>query len=78
MIFQPKRCNAYGLVARSKPCNISLNYEIYNERKSGQAHIPQAQTLLESVAHNECQCHVLVMGHRTESHNRIFVIHIII
>ena len=45
-----------------------------NKRKSEQAHIPHALKLLESAAHNECQCHALVMGIRTENHNRILVI----
>ena len=32
---------------------------IADERKSAQAHIPHAPTLLESAAHNDCQieCH---------------------
>ena len=34
-----------------------------------QAHIHQAATLLENVAHNEWNCHALLMGNRTENHN---------
>ena len=45
---------------------------IFHERKSEQAHIPQAPTLLESAANNECPCHALVMGIRTEKHYRIW------
>ena len=45
-----------------------------NERKSLQAHLPQTPTLLANAAHNECQCHALVMYNRTENYYRKLVI----
>ena len=44
-----------------------------NERKSEQAHIPQAPTLLEKAAHNECQCHTS-FGHLKTYPNSFSVI----
>ena len=38
-----------------------------NERKSEQAHIPHAPTLLENGVYNEWQFHALVTGNRTEN-----------
>ena len=38
-----------------------------NERKSEQAHIPHAPTLLENAVYNEWQFQALVMGNRTEN-----------
>ena len=37
-------------------------------------HTPHAPTLLESAAHNECQCHTIATGNRTENHKQILVI----
>ena len=48
-----------------------------NEKESGQAHIPHAQTLhaWQSCAHNEWQCHAFGMGQSDKkNHNRISVI----
>ena len=47
-----------------------------NERKSEQAHIPYAPTLLDNAAHtcNEWERHALVMGQSDRNHNRILVI----
>ena len=39
----------------------------YNERKSEQAHIPHAPTLLENAEYNERQIQALVTGNRTEN-----------
>ena len=44
------------------------------ERVTLQAHIPHTQTLLESAANNDCQCHTLMMGNQTENHFGILVI----
>ena len=41
---------------------------MYNERKSEQAHIPHAPTLLENAIHYEWQFQALVTGNRTENH----------
>ena len=41
---------------------------------SEQPHIPHATLLLDNAAHNECQCHALVMSNQTENRNRISVI----
>ena len=46
---------------------ISLN-RIQCERKSEQAHIHHAPTLLENVVYNEWQFQALVTGNRTENH----------
>ena len=54
--------------------NFKDLYQIRNERKSKQAHIPHAPTLFENAAHKECQCYALVMGNGTENHNHILVI----
>ena len=40
---------------------------IINERKSEQAHIPHAPTLLENAVNNEWQFQALVTGNRTEN-----------
>ena len=47
-----------------------------NERKSEEAHIPYAPTLLDNAAHtcNEWERHALVMGQSDRNHNRILVI----
>ena len=37
-----------------------------NERKSEQAHIPHAPTLLENAVYNEWQFHALGTGNRTK------------
>ena len=37
-----------------------------NERKSEQAHIPHAQTLLENAVYNAWQFQALVMGNQTK------------
>ena len=47
---------------------------IINERKSEQAHIPHAPTLLNNAPHKEWQCHALVICYQTENHNQILVI----
>ena len=39
---------------------------IMNERKSEQAHIPHAPTLLENAVYNEWQFQALVTGNRTK------------
>ena len=41
---------------------------ICSERKSEQAHISHTPTLLDNTAHNEWQCHALLMGNRRENH----------
>ena len=38
-----------------------------NERKSEQAHIPHAPTLLENAVYDEWQFQALVMGNQTEN-----------
>ena len=38
----------------------------FNERKSEQAHIPHAPTMLENAVYNEWQFLALVMGNRTK------------
>ena len=38
-----------------------------HERKSEQAHIPDAPTLLENAVHNKWQFQALVTGNRTEN-----------
>lgn len=45
-----------------------------NERKSEQAYIPHAPTLLGNAAHNEWQCHAIGMGNLTEIHNQISIL----
>ena len=40
--------------------------EILNERKSEQAHIPHAPTLLENAVYNEWQFQALVTGNLTK------------
>ena len=46
------------------------------ERKSEQAYIPQALTMLDNSSHNQHQwhCHALLVGNRNENHNRISVL----
>ena len=39
-----------------------------------QAHTPHAPTLFDNAAHNEWQCHAIMMDNRTENHNQISVI----
>ena len=39
----------------------------YNERKSEQAHIPHAPTLLENAVYNEWKFQALVTGNRTKT-----------
>ena len=60
-------CNRQCLrMLYNKLCNIDIFTEtIYNERKSEQAHIPHAPTLLENA--NEWQFQALVTGNRTEN-----------
>ena len=41
-------------------------YTILNERKSEQAHIPHAPTLLENAVYNELQFQALATGNRTK------------
>ena len=56
-------------VSQIKWILINTNYNLHsknNERKSEQAHIPQAPTLLENDVYNEWQFQALVMGNRTE------------
>ena len=48
-----------------------VNKGISNERKSEQAHIPHAPTLLENDVHNEWQFQALVTGNRTEKNSFI-------
>ena len=43
-----------------------LDPDSVNERKSEQAHIPHAPTLLENAVYNEWQFQALVMGNRTK------------
>ena len=51
----------------NKLCNIDIFTEtIYNERKSEQAHIPHAPTLLENAVYNEWQFQALVTGNPTK------------
>ena len=45
-----------------------------NERKSEQANILHATTLLENAAHNKWQFQALVMGNWAENHNQISII----
>ena len=40
--------------------------DVINERKSEQAHIPHAQTLLEKAVYNEWQFQALGTGNRTK------------
>ena len=42
-----------------------------NERKSEQAHIPHAPTLLENAVYNEWQFQALVTGNRTKKGTKI-------
>ena len=42
-----------------------MNITTCNERKSEQAHIPHAPTLLENAVYNEWQFQALVMGNQT-------------
>ena len=44
-------------------------YTIMKEIKSEQAHIPHTPTLLDNYAHNEWQCHALVIDNQTYNHN---------
>ena len=44
------------------------------ERKSEQAYIPHAPTMLDNASHNDWHCHALVMGNRNENHNRTSVL----
>ena len=41
-------------------------YDGFNERKSEQAHIPHAPTLLENAVYNEWQFQALETGNRTK------------
>ena len=51
------------VVGNKDTFTILLNYHSSkNQRKSEQAHIPQAPTLLENATHIEWQRHTLVMG----------------
>ena len=45
---------------------LFLAFEIYNERKSEQAHIPHAPTLLENAVYNEWQFQALATGNQTK------------
>ena len=45
---------------------ISINQFKNNERKSEQAHIPHAPTLLENAVYNEWQFQALGTGNRTK------------
>ena len=45
----------------------ALISDLKNERKSEQAHIPHAPTLLENAVYNEWQFQALVKGSRTEN-----------
>ena len=45
----------------------SKHHCMENERKSGQAHIPHAPTLLENAVYNEWQFQELVTGNQTEN-----------
>ena len=59
---------------KTRPWDHEFNYLRYeekfpayhNERKSEQAHIPQAPTLLENAVYNEWQFHALGTGNRTK------------
>ena len=44
----------------------SMDFFMVNERKSEQAHIPHAPTLLENAVYNEWQFQALVRGNWTE------------
>ena len=44
----------------------ALISDLKNERKSEQAHIPHAPTLLENAVYNEWQFQALVTGNRTK------------
>ena len=46
---------------------ITCTCTIINERKSEQAHIPHAPTLLENAVYNKWQFQALVRGNRTEN-----------
>ena len=46
--------------------NFENDFEAHNERKSEQAHIPHAPTLLENAVYNEWQFQALVTGNRTK------------
>ena len=48
------------------PRKISSLLNKINERKSEQAHIPHAPTLLENAVYNEWQFQALGMGNRTK------------
>ena len=57
-------------------CIISLTFSwlfLENERKSEQAHIPHAPTLLENAVYNEWQLQALVTGNRTEKLHKIIL-----
>ena len=45
---------------------VTKRYCISNERKSEQAHIPHAPTLLENAVYNEWQFQALVTGNLTK------------
>ena len=45
---------------------LFLAFEIYNERKSEQAHIPHAPTKLENAVYNEWQFQALATGNGTK------------
>ena len=45
---------------------IFTSFHIFNERKSEQAHIPHAPTLLEKAVYNEWQFQALGTGNRTK------------
>ena len=53
---------------------LPSDQKIEKKRVSEQANIPHTPTLLDNAAHNEWQCHVYMMGTRTENHNQISVI----
>ena len=53
--------------------NLFFNHSIWNERKSEQAHIPHAPTLLENAVNNEWQFQSLVTGNRTENQHKIIL-----
>ena len=59
---------------------ILFIFDVFTERSkmkvrvSEQANIPHTPTLLDNEGYNEWQCHVYMMGNRTENHNQISVI----
>ena len=48
-------------------CEIHALHLMYNERKSEQAQLPHARTLLVNAVYNEWQFQALVTGNRTEN-----------